>query len=209
MSKIKAILWDMDGTLTPTNSIHDRSYQKVFQDLGINDFVYEKVKGWKTTRVFEARGFKEPQLSELVKKKQDLAFKDAENFTIPIQIVEVLRKLSQKGFRHAIVTGASSRFTQSILKEPIAEGLIELLITSEEPVTSKPDPAPFLRACEKLKIRPEEAVVVEDAEEVLLHLRPKNFAQLFLITENYSESEKNADFISIKHPLEVLDWLSS
>jgi len=204
MKSVKAILWDMDGTLTPTNEIHDESYQTVFRDLGITNFKYETVKGWKTSRVFEAWGFKEPELSLLVKKKQDLAFKAAQNFKFPKPIFEMLRSLSQEGYRQAVVTGASSRFTQSILKEVLADGLIEVLITSEEPLPSKPNPAPFLKACEKMNLQAHETIVVEDAEEVLLHLQNQNFAKLFLITESTQNRE---EFICIKKPQEVLDWL--
>lgn len=195
----------MDGTLTPTNSIHDRSYQQVFQDLGIQNFNYHDYKGWKTVRVFESFGFKEPQLSQLVKKKQDLAFQEAENFKFPPSVLEVLRELSKKGFRHAIVTGASARFTKSVLREVLAQDLIDLLITSEEPVASKPDPAPFMLACQRLNIQPPEAIVVEDAEEVLRQLATKNFAQLFLVT-NEGVSEKGV--IPIKGPSDILEWLS-
>jgi HAD superfamily hydrolase (TIGR01509 family) len=200
-----AILWDMDGTLAPTNEIHERAFQEVLLDLGIRDFSYDRVRGWKTIRVFESYGFTGDRLQELVQRKQNLAYQAALEFEFPLKSLEILRSFSRAGFLQAIVTGASERFTKTVMRSVEVEGLIQCWVVAENSPHSKPDPSPFLLACEALGVRPSDCFVVEDSEEVLQNLLPLQFRQLLLI----GSSSKNAKIQSIEPLEKILSVLSS
>jgi HAD superfamily hydrolase (TIGR01509 family) len=194
-STARFVLWDMDGTLVSTNQLHDQAYREVLRHTGLSDFEYDRFKGWKTTRVFEFLGFKGAELEGLVARKQKIAFEAAQNFHFPESSLDLLKNLHRQGLRQAIVTGASERFTKTILRPALEAELFDFLITAESSSFSKPHPAPFLLACERFKVGPNQCVVVEDSLEVLHGLLPTDFHRRFLLSQEPLEPTNGIEIL--------------
>ncbi len=79
--------------------------------------------------------------------------------------VELIRSLADRGIRSAIIS--SSRNAEAALKAAGVADLFEVrvdgVVSAELGIPGKPDPAIFLEAAKRLQVKPDRAVVVEDA----------------------------------------------
>ncbi|GAF77162.1 unnamed protein product [marine sediment metagenome] len=74
----------------------------------------------------------------------------------------LLDKLQDKGIALGLVTGTPRRELKKILPKRIYR-MFKAIVPSDEVKFGKPHPEPYLTALRKLKIRPSEAIVVENA----------------------------------------------
>jgi HAD superfamily hydrolase (TIGR01509 family) len=78
---------------------------------------------------------------------------------------QLVLKLKNRGYRQAIASGAPLEVIEIVVKRfSWREYLDELISADHVKDVGKPDPGIFLHAAEKLKVKPEECLVFEDAE---------------------------------------------
>jgi beta-phosphoglucomutase len=63
----------------------------------------------------------------------------------------------------AIVSGASKQEVEDILYKTFGEGKFDIVITGDDLEEDKPNPAPFKTALERVNLKPQEAIVEENA----------------------------------------------
>jgi beta-phosphoglucomutase-like phosphatase (HAD superfamily) len=63
----------------------------------------------------------------------------------------------------AIVSGASKQEVEDILYKTFGEGKFDIVIAGDDVEEGKPIPAPFKTALERVNLKPQEAIVVENA----------------------------------------------
>ena len=69
-----------------------------------------------------------------------------------------------KNFYHiALVTTASERNTEEILKFFYKRDLFELIISAEDVKNKKPNPEGFIKAMDHFNINPEDTIIFEDS----------------------------------------------
>jgi phosphoglycolate phosphatase len=77
---------------------------------------------------------------------------------------EGLARMRALGLRLACVTNKSERFTLALLRETGFLESFDVVVCGDQVTKRKPDPAPFLLACERLAVTPAEALVIGDSE---------------------------------------------
>jgi HAD superfamily hydrolase (TIGR01509 family) len=75
---------------------------------------------------------------------------------------ELLLAVQQAGIAAALVTSTHRRLTEIAL-DTIGRGFFAATVCGDEVSRPKPNPEPYLRAAELLKVEPRECVVVEDS----------------------------------------------
>ncbi len=65
--------------------------------------------------------------------------------------------------RKAVVSGSAKNDVETILEESFGKNKFEVIITADDIKKGKPDPSAFLEAITRLGIKPQEAVIVENA----------------------------------------------
>ncbi|MVA75902.1 HAD-IA family hydrolase [Auraticoccus sp. F435] len=75
---------------------------------------------------------------------------------------ELLAELAAAGIPSALVS-ASYRVLLEAVLERLPEGTFATVVAGDEVVHGKPHPEPYLVACERLGVRPEDTVVLEDS----------------------------------------------
>jgi beta-phosphoglucomutase family hydrolase len=187
-----AVLYDLDGVLTPTALVHMRAWQEMFssylrtqhpdQPPYTDEDYFHWVDGkprYAGVRAFlESRGVSLPEgapsdspdaltVCGLGNRKNAmfesiLAHEGVEAYPGSLALVE---KLTEQGLKQAVVS--SSRNAPDVL---IAAGLIDYfetivdgVVASERHLAGKPAPDTFLYAAELVGVRPARCVVVEDA----------------------------------------------
>lgn len=78
--------------------------------------------------------------------------------------VEVLRRLHAAGIRIGVISNIAFDIRPAFERVGVADLIDEVLMSYVEGVI-KPDPKLFLRACERLEVQPEQALMVGDSEE--------------------------------------------
>lgn len=169
---IQAILWDNDGVLVDTEELYFRATREVLASVGVEltEPLYLQlflVEGRGAWHLAQANGVSPEQLAALRDRRNQryLDLVTRESTALP-GVTEALRAL-QPFFRMAIVTSSYAEpFAMSHRKTGLLP-LFELVLTNEDYQHCKPDPEPYLRAVERLRLPGEECLVIEDSERGL------------------------------------------
>jgi HAD superfamily hydrolase (TIGR01509 family) len=104
-------------------------------------------------------------IAKKISKRKKEIFKEIQNSRPISGARELLDDLRNCSCLKLLVTGSAKQEIQSILNENIGSNKFDLVITGEdlEEGQGKPDPAPFLKALERMNLSPSETVVVENS----------------------------------------------
>lgn len=78
-------------------------------------------------------------------------------------LIELLAFLKENGYLLALASSSKREIISFYLEIEEIPDYFDVIIAGDEVTKGKPDPEIFLKACEKLKIKPEEALVLEDS----------------------------------------------
>lgn len=171
---LKAVVFDLDGVITDTAHLHFLAWRSVAQEIGITfDEVFnEELKGISRMdslqRILRHGGkvgvFNDKQCLALAGKKNDLYVQSLASLTqaslLP-GIREVLAEIRAANVK--IGLASVSLNAPAILHALAIHTAFDFCADASRIVCSKPDPEIFLAACAGLKVRPEEAIGIEDA----------------------------------------------
>ena len=174
MGKIKAVLFDFDGTIMDTNTIILESWKHTFNTVLGRDPVHEEIVATfgEPLDVTMKKMFPDRDTHEMVetyRNYQRHIYKDA--ITMFPGTKEAILELKRRGCKVAIVTSRLwSSTTQGLYKFDIAE-LFDAVVSAEDTTAHKPDPTPCLLCLEKLGMKPEDALMVGDSKFDILCAR--------------------------------------
>ena len=173
----KAVIFDLDGVIVDTAKYHYLAWKELANSLGF-DFSEEQnelLKGVSRVRSLEI-------LLDL--GKVDLTQEEKDKYLIEknvqyLQYIEkmdvseilpgisdLLSHLKKEEIRFAL--GSASKNARLILENLNLIHLFDAIVDGNDVSTAKPDPEVFLIAAEKLATRPEDCVVIEDAQAGIL-----------------------------------------
>jgi pyrophosphatase PpaX len=154
---LKAVIFDLDGVLLDNTQLIVEIFQEAARRSGLK---VPDEKSVIATLGFTGKKMVQKLLGKGEKYKKILhqVWMEKENDETPIPgIKEVLNSLKIK---KAVVTSAPKAYTRRRLRDFINH--FDAIITQELTDKHKPNPEPLLLACERLKIKPKEAVYVGD-----------------------------------------------
>ena len=193
-----AVLFDLDGVVTPTAEIHERAWAELFAPWGFdgNDYLtyvdgrprYEGVRTFLAARgvvlpwgdpsdppgddTICALGNRKDEMFNAVLARQGIA-----PYPGTMRVMDVL---DRAGVPAAIVS--SSKNARPVLE---AAGIsdrfvvvVDGVVAVEQHLAGKPDPAMFVFAAESVGVTPAQAVVVEDASSGVASGRAGAFAMV-------------------------------
>lgn len=168
---IKAVIFDMDGLMINSERVTFEGYQKVMKDMDLTmseDF-YIKLLG-KTlkgvTELFYEEYSQDFPLNDVIVDVHEYMNNRFENEGVPIKkgLIELLTYLKENHYQTIVATSSTRKRVDHILELANLTQYFDNSICGDEVAKGKPNPDIFLKACEKLNVKPNEALVLEDSE---------------------------------------------
>ncbi len=170
---IKAVIFDMDGTILDTERIFVPAWQEAAHICGVKEFKEEHALMLRSL----ARKFAKEQMEEIfgedfpldeiraTRKKLMDEYIEKHGINAKPGVKETIKNLKSKGYKIGIATAGSFERSKSYLTTAgIWECFDEdMIICATELENGKPYPDVYLYACEKLGEKPEDCIAVEDA----------------------------------------------
>lgn len=168
MARIRAVLFDIDGTLLDSNDAHAHAWLDALRGHGIDvpyDLVRSKI-GMGGDKLLKDVASIDHESTEgrLLGDRRRAVFKalylpDCAPLPGARSLVERLRT---RGLRRAVVTSASAAELADLMRVAAVANLFDFEITADDADASKPDPDLVNVALEKLEVGPREAVMIGD-----------------------------------------------
>ncbi|GGA54707.1 HAD family phosphatase [Okeania sp. KiyG1] len=165
---LKAILFDLDGTIVNTDPLHFQLWKEILNNYGIvidHNSYKEKISGGSnptilkkllphlsTTEVEELADYKEAKFREMATSLEPMT-----------GLLEFIAWVKKQKLQKAVVTNAPPENAEFMLDVLQLTETFPLVILGGVMTVEKPDPAPYKLCLEKLEISPEEAIVFEDS----------------------------------------------
>ncbi len=166
----KCVIFDFDGVLVLSNKIHLQSEKEIFKKKGLHisfgqlsqyfgmpveQFIQAVIDQYKL----------KANTNELVKEKYKTMHELIERKGIEEvpHAFELAKKCKKKGLKIAIASGSKKEFIEFALKKTRRRIKFDAIIGAGETKKGKPQPDIFLKIAKKLKLKPKECIVIEDA----------------------------------------------
>ena len=166
---IKAVIFDMDGVITDTMPYHYQAWKIVFEKIDIHVthldiYIREGQTGEKALiEIFEK--YEKPYNAEIIAsilKNKESTFKRIVKKRFIIGARSFIKNLHKNGFQLGLVTGTAYHELLKILP-PHLFNKFDVIVTGTDVKRGKPHPEPYLKALKKLNVKPQDAVVIENA----------------------------------------------
>lgn len=180
---LRAIIFDVDGTIADTESLHLRAFNRAFEAAGLDwhwdDATYDdllsvegglaRIRAW--VEVHRPRDLAwaegEGALAALHKSKSEIYLRTLENEGLPLRpgIRRLIHEARSQGIALGVCTTSSRlNFEALILNAMGFEALdwFGAVITGDDVTARKPDPQGYAAACARLGVAPADAVAIED-----------------------------------------------
>ena len=213
----KAVIFDMDGLMIDSERVTYNEYVKKLAQLGHHDFTEELYRNclgknkqgicqvfidhygqdfpmdevWDDVHVWI-----DESLRQYVPKKKGL--------------VELLEYLKANNYKTIVATSSGRARVDEILKNGNLTEYFDDSICGDEVTHGKPHPEIFLTACQKLDVKPEEALVLEDSEAGILAAYDGHIDVICVPDMKYPEPQFVKKVTKIVDSLdEVIDYLKA
>lgn len=168
---IKALLFDLDGTLIDTNTLILDSFKHAFKKhLNIIPPESEIVKlfGEPLERSLAKYVHSKSERMELITSYRNYNDTNHDSVAKPFDGVKDALIELRKEFKIAVVTSKRSIMAHRGLELFQIKEYFDAIITPEDTKEHKPNPDPALCACKALGVNPEEAIMVGDSHNDIL-----------------------------------------
>jgi HAD superfamily hydrolase (TIGR01509 family) len=165
---LKALIFDMDGTLADSDPMHLRAFSELLAPHGFNvdeAFFRSRLSGRTNDAIF-ADFFPDLPAEDQrrIADEKEAVFRRMATALEPLPgLMRLFDWAEERGIALALVTNAPAANVRHILKALDIDRRLAVQVLSEELARGKPDPLPYLTALDRLSAEPSDAVVFEDS----------------------------------------------
>jgi len=173
-NKIKAVLFDLDGTLVDSMWMWkaiDIEYLSQYQ-IELPKDLAQCIEGMSFTETayYMKERFQIPEDIETIKATWNEMAHDKYAFEVPLKtgVYEFLKKLKEQGIYLAVATSNSRELAETVLKAHHILEWFDAIVTGCDVQAGKPAPDVYLTAAKLVGAKPEECLVFEDIPQGII-----------------------------------------
>ena len=211
---MRAVIFDLDGTLVDTVYGHTLAWQQVLAEAGL------PVEGWKVHRLIGMSGGLITQAAshelgrplskakvERLQKRHGVVYKKLMPERRPLPgALELLRHLRREKIKHGVATSGRRADAQKSL-DALHLPPETVIVDRQDVERAKPEPDLFLACQDRLGVQPQECYVIGDAVWDLLAARRAGMLGIGLLSGGYGQEElyQAGAYRVYRNPAELLD----
>ncbi|MDQ0360530.1 HAD family hydrolase [Breznakia pachnodae] len=205
---IKAVLFDLDGTIIDTEyqsyKVKQELFLKLFPEIDIHQILKTSGMNFKQSIKYLMPNISFQEEKNVFCKLQEIREKqDLQNIVFQ-EVYEVISSLKKYNLKIAVVSNRPRQRIEQVLNEIDLYHEIDLIVAADMVNKSKPNPQIYEKAMSLLDLTSEECLVVEDSQ-IGIDAGKASECQVVCRKENrYNLSQIGADYY-IDNLLELLD----
>jgi len=169
----KLIIFDLDGVLVEAKNIHYEALNKALGEYAIswNEHLstYDGLKtSQKLDMLTKAKGLPIEDHDRIWEAKQQITLQMLDKLQPSAELKSVMSTLVQEGYKLAVASNSIRKTVITVLAKLDIVGYMDLIISNEDVLNSKPHPEMYWSTMSKMKCLPEETLIVEDSPYGLL-----------------------------------------
>jgi beta-phosphoglucomutase len=170
MSKIKAIIFDMDGVLIDAKDWHFEALNKALSLFGFEISRYDHINtydGLPTLKKLEMlsseQGLPDALHGFINQMKQIYTMQIANARCSPLFIHEyALAKLKNEGFLLSVASNSVKDTVELMMKKSHLLPWLDLILSNQDVEKPKPNPEIYIKAAKMLGVKTKECLIIED-----------------------------------------------
>jgi HAD superfamily hydrolase (TIGR01509 family) len=164
----RALLFDLDGTLAETDSLHLPTWVDALEPYGVEvdeEFYRDRISGRNTVEIVrELLPDLTDEQGRSIGEAKEASFRERASELEPLPgLVDFVERGKKRGMRIALVTNAPEGNVEAILLALKLRDLFDVVVLADDVEAVKPDPAPYRAALEKTGVLAERALAFEDS----------------------------------------------
>lgn len=198
----KAVIFDMDGVLIDSEPIYMYHTMLFFQQFGISLEEKEVRKlagssnahGWEMMASWWKEAITPNEMKAFYEEnepKEAFLYSDIANPYVKY----VLNRLRKDSFQLAIASSSPMAAITDMVEDCQLNGYFDLLVTGMDFAASKPNPEIYLSTMERLKVTPEETIVVEDSHYGIEAGKKAGATVIALKDERFYPDQSESDYV--------------
>ncbi|CAN5899585.1 HAD-IA family hydrolase [soil metagenome] len=165
---LKALLFDLDGTLSNTDAVHFPTWLEVLRPYGIEvtrEYYDEHLAGRVNADAVDEvlPDLSKEERRKLIEAEEERSRERAAHIGSLPGLWDLLEEGRQRGWTLALVTNSVKADANQILEPLDLEGVFDPIVYPSEVSESKPEPTPYLEILDRLEIEAGEALAFEDS----------------------------------------------
>ena len=208
---IKAILFDLDGTLIDSAEDIGLALRKTLREIGLEEYYPKDIKPYIGGGV---RALLERVLGDKFKEEYVEIFRKyyLENPVVYTKVYEgipeLLTKLKGEGIKLAVVSNKLEELSREILRRLEIINYFEFIAGGDTFSEKKPSPLPVIKTLECLGVEPQKALIVGDTEADILSGKGAGTLTALANWGYVKLNSEKPDFI-LRNPKDLLKILNS
>lgn len=165
---MKAVIFDMDGVIIDSMPLHYQIEVEMLKEYGCKISEEEHIAFAGNTdyyiwSIFKEKFNLEPSLDELVQIKKQRFLESLNRVKLVDNVCEFVAALYNENYLLALASSNTRKAINKVLDMFNLSRYIKVSVSGEEVERGKPHPEIFLKAAEKLGVKPCNCLVIEDA----------------------------------------------
>ena len=174
---MKLIIFDLDGVLVEAKNIHYEALNDALTEINTGYRIdwnshLNKYDGLKTYQkldlLTEQKGLPREVHNKVWKLKQQLTLKKLTELLPNPQLQDLMNELVKNGYKIAVCSNSIRKTVLTVLSKLGIIEYMDLIISNEDVLNSKPHPEMYWKAISKMSCLPEETLIIEDSPYGLL-----------------------------------------
>lgn len=190
MTKVRGVLFDLDGTLRDTKTVIYSSVQYALKATVGREVSDEDLYEYMHHHMEVHKQF----ASEVTAEEFDAKFhENLIRFLPDVQLyegtIELLEWVKSNDYKCGLVTSAISPEVKSFLEVMDVDNYFDTIVCADHVTNKKPHPEPVLRALDQLGLKSGEAIMVGDMRADILSAKAAGLQKIVMLTHGMERRE--------------------